>query len=78
MSLISPAPVAMPVRAPPAPVAPAATPIAWAPAGAEEATERISAVLAAMGASRVPLPSQPSRQPQPAPSSPAPDKDSAR
>lgn len=73
--LVAPSP--MPVRAAPlpAPVAPAAAPIARTPAGAEEATERIRAVLAGMGANRVPLPPQPSRQPQPAPSRPAPDQD---
>lgn len=75
--LVTPAPAPMPVRAapPPAPVAPAVAPIAGTPAGAEEATERIRAVLAGMGASRVPLPSQPSRQPQPAPRRPASDRD---
>lgn len=73
--LVPPAPAAMPVRTTPAPVAPAAAPIAGTPAGAVEATEHIAAVLAAMGASRVPLPPLPSRQPQPAPSRPAPDEE---
>lgn len=74
--LIASATVPMTVRPPPAPAASAAAAIAGTPAGAEEATERIRAVLAGMGASRVPLPSQPSRQPQPAPMRPAPDQDS--
>ncbi|WP_311276766.1 hypothetical protein [Methylobacterium sp. WCS2018Hpa-22] len=43
--------------------------------GVDEATERIAAVLAGMGASRVPLPSQPVRQHQPVPMRPAPDED---
>ena len=43
----------------------------------DEATERIAAVLAGMGASRVPLPSQPLRQHQPAPMRPASDEDSS-
>lgn len=75
--LIAPAPAPGPIRAAPlpAPVAPAVAPVAGAPAGAEEATEHIAAVLAAMGASRVPLPSLPTRHPQPAPRRPAPDKD---
>ncbi|CAM3169127.1 hypothetical protein MEME101129_21990 [Methylobacterium mesophilicum] len=73
--LVSPLPVAMPVRTTPAPVAPAAAPIAGTSAGAVEATEHIAAVLAGMSASRVPLPSQPSRHPQPVPMRPVPDKD---
>lgn len=73
--LVSPAPPPMPIRAAPAPVAPAVAPIEGTPAGAEEATERIRAVLAGMAASRVPLPSQPSRQPQPAPRRPASDRE---
>lgn len=74
--LVAPAPAPMPVRTapPPAPAAAAVSPIAGTPAGAVEATEHIAAVLAGMGASRVPLPSQPSRQPLPAPSSPASDR----
>ncbi|MET3695325.1 hypothetical protein [Methylobacterium goesingense] len=45
--------------------------------GVDEATERIAAVLAGMGASRVPLPSQPLRQHQSAPMRPASDEDSS-
>ncbi|MCJ2139428.1 hypothetical protein [Methylobacterium sp. E-066] len=70
--LIASAPASMPVRPPPAP---AAAPIAGTPAGAVEATEHIAAVLAGMSASRVPLPSQPSRHPQPVPMRPVHEKD---
>lgn len=75
--LVVPAPAPMPVRTapPPAPAAAAVSPIAGTPAGAVEATEHIAAVLAAMGASRVPLPSLPSRQPLPVPNRPAPDEE---
>lgn len=75
--LVAPAPAPMPVRTapPPAPAAAAISPIAGTPAGAVEATEHIAAVLAAMGASRVPLPSLPSRQPQPVPSRRATDEE---
>lgn len=73
--LIVPVPAPVPVRTPPAPLAPVAAPIAGTSAGTVEATERIRAVLAGMGASRVPLPSQPSRYPQPAPMRPVPDQD---
>lgn len=74
--LIAPAPATMPVRASPASVIPVAAPIVGTPSGAEEATERISAVLAAMGALRVPLPSLPSHHQPPAPMSPAKDSTS--
>lgn len=67
--------VPTPVRVPPSPVAPAAAPIAGTPAGTVEATEHIAAVLAAIGASRVPLPSLPSRHPQPVPNRPGPDEE---
>ena len=73
--LIASATAPMTVSPPPAPAAPVAAPIAGTAAGAEEATEHIAAVLAGMGASRVPLPSQPSRQLQPAPRRPASDRD---
>ncbi|WP_331299238.1 hypothetical protein [Methylobacterium oryzae] len=73
--LIAPAPAPTRLRAPPAPLFPSAAPNAGTPAGAEEATERIRAVLAGMGAARIPLPSQPSRQVPPAPISPASEKD---
>jgi hypothetical protein len=72
--LVAPAPAPMPVRTAPASAAPAAS-FAGTPAGAEEATERIRAVLDAMGATRVPLPSLPSCEPKPAPMRPTPDKD---
>lgn len=75
--LVPAAPAAMPVRAPPAPLVPVAAPIAGTPAGTVEATEHIAAVLAAMGASRVPLPPLPSREPKPAPNRPAPDEDTS-
>jgi hypothetical protein len=74
--LVAPASAYMPVRTSCPPAPDAAALIAGTPAGAVEATEHIAAVLAGMGASRVPLPSQPSRQPQPAPMHPAPDQDS--
>lgn len=73
--LVSPAPVTMPVQIAPPSVAQATVPTPGMPAGAEEATERIRAVLAGMGANRVPLPSQPFRQSQPAPIRPASDRD---
>lgn len=73
--LIGPAPAPAPLRAPLAPFVPVAAPIAGTPAGAEEATERIRAVLAGMGAARIPLPSQPSHHTPPAPIRPAPEKD---
>lgn len=73
--LVPSVPAVMPVRVPPAPIVSAAAPIAGTPAGAVEATEHIAAVLAAMGASRVPLPSLPSRQPLPVPNRPAPDEE---
>lgn len=72
--LVASAAAATPIRAVPTPI-PAAAPIAGASPGAIEATEHIAAVLAAMGASRVALPPLPSREPQPAPNRPAPDKD---
>lgn len=76
--IVAPAPVPTraPTWAPPAPAVPARPPNAGTPAGAEEATERIAAVLAAMGASRVPLPLLPSRTP-PVATRPAPDKEPA-
>lgn len=70
--LIVPPPPA--TRTPPAPASPATVPPTD---GVDEATERIAAVLADMGASRVPLPSQPLRQHQPAPMRTAPDEDSS-
>jgi hypothetical protein len=56
--VVSPAPPAM--RIMPVPPSPVAVPPVG---GVEEATERIRAVLDTMGASRVPLPRQPSRIP---------------
>lgn len=72
--LVAPTPAPMPVRAAPSPAHPAAAPPTGTPAGAVEATERIAAVLAAMGSARVPLPSQPSRIPPAADTRPAPDR----
>lgn len=73
--LITPASAPMPVRTPPAPPAPVAASIAGTPVGAVEATERIRAVLAGMGAARIPLPFQPSHHAPPAPTRPASEKD---
>lgn len=74
--LVAPAPTPAPmsVRAAPSLANPAAASPAGTPAGAVEATERIAAVLAAMGSARVPLPSQPSRIPPAADTRPAPDR----
>jgi hypothetical protein len=70
--VVPPAPATM--RTLPVPASPVVVP----PIGAvDEATERIAAVLAGMGASRVPLPSQPVRQHQPVSMLPATDEDSS-